>query len=148
MRYLISKKQQNSKRARQIYIYEAFHLFTLEKKQNSDFIVLECFPFDYVDILFIVGHDKDVFKYIKDNLRVIPENNIVIISCNSKLFKKLPGINKKIYIPKECKSDEIVKIYDGSKWGFDFNITDCEIDIYNDHEKNIETRIIKNMVKL
>ena len=59
MRYLISKKKEESIKGRQQYIFDVFNLYTIRKESDeSNFIELDSFPLDDNDFLFIIGHDN------------------------------------------------------------------------------------------
>lgn len=146
MRYLLSHKEANSKIARQQYIYDVCKLFTIEKFNTKEFITLDSIPKNYIDVLFIIGHDKEIEYYLKDNIKNIKERNIAIISCNSKRLKSLSFKDKNVFIPKDKNS--IIDTYDGSKWGFEFNITDTELNLYNDKSNNLLNRIKNNMLQI
>lgn len=147
MRYLISKTKAQSKIARREYIFEAFKLYTLEKAEESNtFIVLDSIPLNSEDILFIIGHDQEVYQYLKENMSFIKESNIVAITCFPTKLIDLENSKKTLYIPKD--KSLFIKSYDGSSSGFDFDITDCELDLYNSKEKTLLEKVEMCMTKL
>ncbi|MBP3916965.1 hypothetical protein [Clostridium sp.] len=146
MRYLIDKVYMESKNSRIKYIYEAFKLNALQKNQEDEFIIIDTLPLEYEDIFFIIGHNPKVYQYLKDNIKDIKANNIVAITCNTKMLRELSGLGKNIFIPYE--SDGLLNYYDGSEYGFDFNITDCELALYNDNGLNIIDKINECMEKI
>ena len=139
MRYLIDNAYMESKNSRIKYIYEAFKLNALQKNQEDEFIIIDTLPLEYEDIFFIIGHNPKVYQYLKRNIKDIKANNIVAITCNTKMLEKLPKVGKSVFVP--YKSNEILNNYDGSEYGFDFNITDCELSLYN----NKNTKVIEKI---
>ena len=148
MRYLVSKKKEESIKGRQQYIFDVFNLYTIRKESDeSNFIELDSFPLDDNDFLFIIGHDNEVLSYLTNSMEEIHEKNIVIISCNTRRLRKIRKINnsnKNIFIPKT----DIITFYKGDKWNFLFDITDKELDIYNSKHENILNVLLSSMEKL
>ena len=123
MRYLVSKKKEESIKGRQQYIFDVFNLYTIRKESDeSNFIELDSFPLDDNDFLFIIGHDNEVLSKIR----------------------KINNSNKNIFIPKT----DIITFYKGDKWNFLFDITDIELDIYNSKHENILNVLLSSMEKL
>lgn len=140
MRYIITKSNVSNKeiKARMEYIYDLFHIYTLKDNINStkDIIVLKTIPESAIDLYMIVGHDRRTDEYIRVNYKKIKENNIVVIACNTSKFSSLKLLkNKNIFLP---KSGGIIDFYDGTNYGFDFNITDEEIILYRNRNEKIE----------
>lgn len=140
MKYIIAKSNVNSKeiRARMEYIYDLFHIYTLKDNINStkDIIVLKTIPASAIDLYMIVGHDRRTDEYIRDNYKKIKESNIVVIACNTSKFSSLKLLkNKNIFLP---KNGGIIDFYDGTNYGFDFNITDEEIILYRNKNENLD----------
>jgi len=128
MRYLIHENQLKEMSARKDYLFDIFHLYFLPKAPEGSYT-----PFSPVgekgpDILFITGHTGSVFSHLDKNIKDIPENTIVITSCYGERFKKFRN-RKNIYVPNSC--DELCCIRNGKPYGFDFNISDAELDFYN-----------------
>lgn len=123
-----------SKNSRIKYIFDTFKLNALQKNKDDEFIIIDTFPLEYENIFFIVGHNPKVYNYLEDNIKNIREKNIVAITCNSEKLKKLNREDKNIFVPYE--SNGLLSSYDGSEYGFDFNITDCELMLYNDKNTN------------
>lgn len=146
MRYLFSKSEEKLIRFRQEYVYDVFKLYTLVKGEKDNFIVLDGFPLKYIDIFFIIGHTHEVYKFIKNNIKEIYEETIVIISCNTSLFNDFSTYNKRIYVSKNKMG--LAEAYDGSKWGFDFPITETELNIYKNKASDIITRLEDTMMEI
>lgn len=140
MRYLICKNniQHEEIKERQKYIYDVFHIYTFVDTKNSSkkVIVLKSMPYTSIDLFFVIGHDKSTDEYLKENYKKIQEKNILIISCNTKYFSSIKLLtNKNVYIPRE---ENIVNTYSGNDYGFRFDITDEEIRIYRNRNKELE----------
>lgn len=139
------KSEERTKKARMEYLFDIFKIYTLSK-EDENFIILEGFPFAFVDVLFIVGHDKLVYEYLEKNFDSIPESNIVVITCNPILFKMFKGKGKTIFVSKN--KNGLTRIYDGKKWGFEFDITDSELDFYNSKDTDIMEKLRTSMIDI
>ena len=99
MRYLICKKDVSNQEinARMKYIYDLFHIYTFKDSKNSDenITVLVSIPTNELDVLMLVGHDPITNNYIINNIDYIPENNIIVISCNTGKIRNLKDIRNK-----------------------------------------------------
>lgn len=143
MRYLICKNNVSNQEiiARMKYIYDLFHIYTFKNSKNSNKNIIELvsIPTNQLDIIMLVGHDPITNNYIINNIDIIPENNIIVISCNTRKIKNLKDTrNKKIFLPK--KSGKI-NYYDGAEIGFDFDITDEENILYRNRKKEFYAMI-------
>lgn len=139
------KSEEKTKKARMEYLFDIFKIYTLSK-EDENFIILEGFPFAFVDVLFIIGHDKLVYEYLEKNFDSILESNIVVITCNPVLFKIFKGRGKAIFVSKN--KNGLTRIYDGKKWGFEFDITDSEIDFYNSKDDDIMEKLRTSMIDI
>lgn len=140
MKYLIVKNNLTNEEiiGRKDYIYNLFQIYTFKDNINStlDTTLLKSVPENAINLFMIVGHDRSTDEYIKNHYKEIVEDNIVIISCNTSKFKNLNLLkNKNVYLPKNGK---IIDFYDGKNYGFDFYITDDEIMLYRNKNKNLE----------
>lgn len=128
MRYLIPKTQSNEIHGRQEYLYDVFHLFFHPHELSLDYIQLIPVGCIGPDCLFIIGHNDQVYNYISKNIDEIHEPMIIATTCFAKSLIKFCNI-KKIYVPKT--RDDICNIRSGEPFGFDFDITDAELLLYN-----------------
>lgn len=149
MRYLFPKKQENELIPRKKYILNSIHLWTIPSNNNNDnFICLEGFPMQYLNILFITGHNYMVKDYLIKNINRITESIIVAITCNRNFdINFLTKKGKTIYFPRQNKNN-FVELINGNSYGFDFNLTESEILFYNsktesDIKKRLETSFTK-----
>lgn len=118
--------------ARKNYFYETFHLWLVVNFYNDNYIRLVSMPTNCLDILFIIGHNTFVKKYLK--FHKITEERIVAITCDGTIrfsSLKLPG--KTLYIPHQNKQN-YADLLDGNLYGFDFDLTESEILLYNTNQ--------------
>lgn len=128
MRYLLHIDQRSELAARQDYLYGIFHMYFLPGKPEGSYIPLYPIGPACPDILFITGHNDAVDKYLKGNIASIHENTIVITSCMGQTFRKYTA-RKKIYVP--SANYDFCILRNGKPYGFDFSISDAELDFYN-----------------
>ena len=122
--------------SRMHYCNNAFHLyFTFQIDANS--LRIRSFPNTAVEYLFIVGHNNDICKYILNKKDYV--KNIIIISCGIPeiYFKKFNA--KHIFVSNRNSSKNY--FYNGRDWGFNFNITEDELDLYNLNGKDIKEKV-------
>lgn len=115
--------------ARQKYFYETFHLWLIVNSNKDNYIKLASMPTNCLDILFIIGHNTFVKKYLK--CHEITEDRIVAITCDGTIrfaSLKLPG--KTLYIPHQNEHN-YADLLNGELYGFDFDLTESEILLYN-----------------
>lgn len=128
MRYLLHHSQLNELKARQAYLYDIFHMYFLPGKPEGSYIPLVPLGAKGLDVLFITGHTQQVHAYLNAYFNQIPERCIVITSCMGRYFKKFAA-KKEVYVP------DIRQIFcllrDGRFYGFEFDISDAELDFYN-----------------
>lgn len=128
MRYLLHETQRGELRARQQYLFDVFRMYFLPGKPEGGFIPLVPVGTGCPDILFITGHTDCVGNYLQDTIEGIPEKTIVITSCFGQLFRSYTA-KKVIYVP-DLKQP-LCRLRDGRPYGFDFSISDAELDFYN-----------------
>jgi len=150
MRYLLCKSEKASLVQRVSYIFDIFKLYAIKTGETDEFIVLETFPFGslegYPEILFIVGHFDQVYGYLSKNIVSISENIILTITCLPKGLKRFLEYGKQIYSSKNING--ITRKYKGCHWGFDFDISDSEIDLYKNRNLDLLQNIKKSMVDI
>lgn len=112
---------------RQKYLQDVFNLkFTPCNREN--YIELVNTQNDVTDICIIIGHNFEV-NYILEN-NIIKENNIAIVTCNfGLLLNSLKG--KNIFLSFTDNDTNCCYYVNGQDYGFDFNITQSEIVLYN-----------------
>lgn len=144
MKYIIAKNYvSNSEiKARMEYIYDVFHIYTRKVYDSENNVVtLLSIPENSIDLFVIIGHDKTTENYIWNNFYNIKENNIVAIACNISSFLSLKFLkDKNVFLP---SSGGLIDFYDGTNYGFEFDITDEEIILYRNRKENLE-EMLKN----
>ncbi len=149
MRYLISKSFIDSTPARQQYLFDAVHLWTRKLTYDNDFLSLESMPSCSLDVLFIVGHNKEINQYLTKHRPLIHEKTIVIITCgyNVDLYA-LKNMYKSIYISHQNNKHQS-ELLIGEKFGFEFDLTESELIFFNNrHLSDIPTRLEQAFAKI
>lgn len=143
MRYLIPRSMSNEMLARKQYLFESVHLWTKLISYNEEYLCLEGFPVQELDIFFIVGHNYRLKNFFINNLSEIYENTIVAITCDGKIgFSKININRKNLYIPHQNKVNNLASLLKGSEYGFDFDLTESEIMFFNSKkDPNIISRL-------
>lgn len=121
------------------YFQDIFNLYYSIKEVNGN-VELISLPINELDYVFIIGHNNEVYNYLLTNK--VKENNIVLITCYQGFITKFTQKNKRIFVPNSTNGE--TKYYDGSKWNFNFNITDCELNLYKSKEINYDKKIMQN----
>lgn len=137
MRYLLHQNQIHELKGRQSYLYDIFRVYFLPGKPEGSYIPLIPLGIKGSDILFITGHVDQVHDHLTNHIKQIPEHCIVITSCMGRDFKKFSG-KKEIFVP-DIRQDYCL-LRDGKPYGFEFDISDVELDFYN-ASGNIKERI-------
>lgn len=150
MRYLLCKSEEDSLAQRISYIFDVFKLYAIKTGETGQFIVLETFPFGslegYPEILFIVGHFNQVPIYLSKNIVNLNEDIILAITCFPKSLKRFLKYGKQIYSSKNING--YTKKYKGYHWGFNFDISDSEIDLYKNRHLDLLQNIKKSMIDI
>lgn len=133
----------NELNARQSYLYDLLHVYFLPGTPEGNYTPLTPMGDKGPDILFITGHTPSVKAYLDCYISKIPEKQIVITSCFGNEFKKYAK-RKEIYVPKRTG---YCYMRNGSPYGFNFVISDAELDLYNSNG-TIAERICNAYTKL
>lgn len=128
MRYLLHKSQLNELTGRQAYLYDIFKVYFLPGKPEGSYIPLIPVGIKDPDVLFVTGHTHQVYGYLSTYIKQIPEHCIVITSCMWGSFKKF-AVKKEVYVPNIHQ--DYCMLRDGKPYGFEFDISDAELDFYN-----------------
>ena len=134
MRYLILKDDISQKelKSRQEYLYDVFKLYTIPYF-NSKYVELKSLP-DNNDIIFIKGHNFQVYNFLKKvNIK---EKIVILITCYTGIVTSIKLKNKSMFY-----TDEITDCLNGKDYGFDYEITNSEINLYNCKYQSIEDKI-------
>ncbi len=151
MRYLITKSKKSEFVSRQGYLYDTFSLYFLKKGMIDDFQVFESFPFVKDDILMIYGHNYLISDFFRKNNKSIDEKSIAIISCCE--YKKgdyqLKGKNIYLAPQRGNKNNKgSAYLFSGKDYGFDFDLTEAEIKLFNSREKEILNKIKSVFIRI
>ena len=144
MRYIILKKISNKEiKSRIDYIKNVFNIYVIphRKEELTEFISI---PSNSIDVIVIIGHNNDVYEYIKDYKP--KEKVLVLITCYLGKIKKINLQKKQAYISKNICG--ITETYEGNLWGFQFDITDSELDLFNEKQGTIYQRINKSFERI
>lgn len=131
MRYLLHKSQKSELEGRQKYLYDLFKMYfvqTTAEEDDGEFIQLAPVGDKGDDVLFIIGHMNVVHKYLSTHISQIEEQTIVVTSCLGRVFREF-ATQKKIYVP--AKNQLVCFVRNGEPYGFEFDISDAELDFYN-----------------
>lgn len=136
MRYIILKSNVSFKelKSRQEYLYDVFKIYTLPFYYDNC-IELKSIPENYGDVVFINGHNNQVYNFL--NVKEPKEHDIVMITCYYGLIKKIKFSGKDMFF-----TSSITDTLNGKEYGFDFEITNSEIDLYNCHYTSVRDKII------
>lgn len=150
MRYIILKQNVSKEELyeRMKYIHDVFNVYTIVDMANSNdnIKILKSIPEDTLDLLFIIGHNLSTDEYLMQHHKQIKENNIVVIACNTSKFLSFKFLKKKnIYVP-NCK--DIVLFHVGTRYGFEFDVTDEEILLYRNRKEKLEYLLEQSFNKL
>lgn len=135
MRYVILKNKVDIEEicSRQEYLYDVFKVYTIPLYKNG-IVELKSFPENLFDVLFIFGHNNQVFSYLNTNEP--SEENIVLITCYTGPITKFNMSDKKIFY-----TNNITYKLDGKKYGFEYEITDAELNLYNCKNDSLEEKL-------
>lgn len=142
MRFILQTCLSNELIARQKYFYETFHLWLVIESNDNNCIQLVSIPTNCLDIIFIVGHNTFVKRYF--TCHKINEKRIIAITCDGMVHFssfKLPG--KTLYIPYQ-NAQNYADLIKGELYGFDFDLTESEILLYNTNICNDSLTRIEN----
>ena len=128
------------------YFYKIAKLFMLQKKSMGETIELVSVPDNAIDVMFVIGHNTEMCNYLSDNWKSISEKTIVVISCMPSMFKRFCNRGKQIFVT--TNKDGLVHYYEGEQYGFDFQITDAELNLYNNTEIDFNKKLENVFEKL
>ena len=148
MRYLLRDGNISELSARKEYLKDTFHLWFTENGFLGSFIVLESFPkFSGDNICIIYGHNSEVANLLKNHWKEIPEKNIFIIACLTKNLNDFVVPCKRTFIAPQEKSEGI-KLRLGSEFGFDFDISDIELHLFNNRTESAYEKLTLTFEKI
>lgn len=139
MRYLLAENQAHEISSRCEYLYDIFGLYFIPQNKINGFIPLVPIGTAEPSILFIIGHQNQVMRFLKLNIKQINEETLVIVTCMASTFKPFQKFNKRMYFSTSNKN--LSYRYNGHDYGFDFDLTESELDFYNSPKRDIWERL-------
>lgn len=136
MRVLLDPAFKTELASRLQFLYETFGIYFLQKNDSTnggeqDALVILSFPESYEDeICIIFGHNDFAARMLREQNHYISEKNVFIIACRGSYGWNMLAGKKIVYFPKY--SEDIELTYKGDEYGFDFDVTDAELNLYND----------------
>ena len=141
MRYFLAKENFREQELRRQFLFEVFHIWFVNTGVLGDFHVLQAFPFGFYDnILIIYGHNHDIRQLLKTYACAIYETNIFIISCSLSDNCDYHMNGKNVFLAPQ--TNRRAKLLRGTEFGFDFNITEAELGLYNSRRKDALSKLI------
>lgn len=139
MRYLLQMENSSEQELRLQFLFDVFHVWFVPLGTEGGFIVFQSFPFSSWEsnILIMYGHNYNIWKYLQAYL--VPECFIYIISCMSATSGHIPLHGKCVYYDSE--SESTTKLMCGRDFGFDFDITDAELNLYNSKQISVHKKL-------
>lgn len=135
MRYILLRKKLSFKeiKSRQEYLYDVFKIYTIPFYFDN-YVELRSMPENYGNVVFINGHNNQVYDYL---MKQEPkEHDIVMITCYQGLVKKIKFPNKDMFF-----TDATTEKLNGREYGFDFEITNSELNLYNCPYTSVKKKI-------
>lgn len=138
MRYLILDNKINNSviSSKQQYLYDVFKIYMVPFKISDEIIELRSMPLSEYDVLFIQGHNYKVNDYVKTFQDKINEKNIVLVSCYFGNITKLRLKDKNLFHERKK-----VIVYDGNRFGFNYDITDSELNLYKCKYESLDDKL-------
>lgn len=146
LRYVLIGVDESEVAAYKEYLFGALHLWFIETPGNTTYRQLLSFPFSGAEYVFVRGHNYMVSQYLKAHQY---ENQVatVVISCTPKLIlSEVPTLRNVFF----CRTDSsgYAPTRYGEAFGFSFEITDSELDFYNNKGLPLDIQISKSFEKV
>lgn len=128
------------------YMYDVFHTYMKINKKAERYIEASSFPEQELDCILIIGHSGFVAKYLTENK--IKTEKLIVVSCGAEAIINYNSKNiccSEIYIARSNKS--IVDRFPGEDFDFKFDVTESEIDLYNNRNKENKLDISFNCIR-
>lgn len=130
MRYLLTKENEQELISRKDFLFEVFNVWFMKSNRIGDFIVFESMPMSVDnDICLIYGHNYEIYDLLKKHRKEIYEKNIFIITCEKNYENLFRVPNKNVYLAPQTNG--YIELRNGLSFGFDFDISDIELNLYN-----------------
>lgn len=146
MRYAIKCNDETELNFRLEYLEEIFQMKFLYEKRKDEFNIYYSFPITKLNVFIILGHTPDVIEFLKKNK--IKEKILVINTCYPGLVLKTSKIkSKKIYFSR-VEKDGKNHLFIGKEYGFNFDITNSELDLLNSKKIKLIDKIKDAYIKI
>lgn len=146
--------------ARKEYLYNIFNLYFIIKETVyfttsiifPNYYIIESFPFNSMNNFCIIIGDTDfVMEYINTHKKDFNQKILIIITCTKNRVIEMNMLLstlkcKAIYLTKQ--NDNEADYYNGSKWGFNFKITQSELDFYNSNKNDIIKKLNESFERI
>ena len=136
MRYFLGDENLTEINARKHFIEKITGFWFVPNGAIDGFVILESFPFGSLkDICVIYGHNFKVDKLLSSYSKDVYESNVFIFSCKKKDKKDYYMKGKNIYLIPQ--TDDEAPLLNGACYGFSFNPTETEVNLFNSPEKDV-----------
>lgn len=154
MRYFLDPRLGRNKDARREYLYETFKVFFVElpssamdERLGKSTIVFQSFPTTFEEnVCIICGHNSYVAHILQIYGLEIPEKEIFIISCAYGYREQYHVKGKKVYLAPQV--NEYVNQHSGKTFGFEFAITDTELNMYNNSKATVKEKLLAEFTRI
>lgn len=148
MRYLIQKEFQNEIPARISYLKDCFGIWMYAGTPEGEFVPLISMPDTFhSDVLFLLGHNIAVNRYLSEHSESMTEQYIVLITCQRGYrFERYAGKNRRIYIARQ--EERTAKSYHREDYEFDFDPYNSELICYNLKQGSLVEKIERAFVRM
>lgn len=147
VRYILDRRLEIQLLPHKDYLYQVFHQYFVETDRTSKYIELSNFPTTTGDVLFVYGHCGWVIEFFLAQKHQVTERIKVINSCYpQKVLPFLLPIQNVYYSKVNSRGEDHLR--DGTAFGFDFDITDSELDLFNARHLPLMQQIQSAYVKV
>ncbi len=146
MRYLLDTAFEKEIASREEFLFDTLHLYFLPRSKSDGFITMAPVGTARSDVLFLVGHYDTVKYWLSHNSKSIQEKIIVIVSCFGSNFTRWLK-NKTVFIS-NSDSNGFCTTYEGSEYGFGFDITESELRFYTSKGDELITRLTESFERI
>lgn len=144
LRYIAQTNDHCEILSRLEYLYDVTKLYFVVRSDNKENMIADSFPFGILpDICVIYGHTDFVIKHlcrINSANSIITGKNVFVITCNMNIITQIVTEGKRIFTDKARGC--FTHLLKGEDYGFDFDITETELNIYNAPCKDVLSKFL------
>ena len=129
MKYILQRQFEHELSARREYLLSTYHKFFVVYSVTPTYIEMESFPFDDNSVLLLYGHCNWIIKYCLANHSSISQKTKIIHSCFPSFVANAIH-QEKVYFSK-VNALGYTECFNGIPFGFNFKISNSELDAYN-----------------